>query len=112
MAEDAEILPARGAQPAGGRSIRAQASQGSQHCPALPCPALRAVPERCMSRGGRLSRRGILQELREEDTKGLSFMNIFYLQHTRTGLFPRYLDGSKNKGINKQKMAFFFFLLS
>lgn len=102
-----EGLSLLGSAPSGHRQVRVPST-------ALPCPVLplRAVPERCMSRGGRLSRRGILQELREEDTKGLSFMNIFYLQHTRTGLFPRYLDGSKNKGINKQKMAFFFFLLS
>lgn len=102
-----EGLSLLGGAPSGHRQVRVPST-------ALPCPVLplRAVPERCMSRGARLSRRGILQELREEDTKGLSFMNIFYLQHTRTGLFPRYLGGSKNKGINKQKMAFFFFLLS
>ncbi|ELK17617.1 hypothetical protein PAL_GLEAN10007393 [Pteropus alecto] len=49
MAGDAETLPARGAQSARGRTIWAQASQGFQHCPALP---LRAVPESCVSRGG------------------------------------------------------------
>lgn len=71
---------------------------------ALPCPGSSSREPREQS--WQSGQKGHTLITEGPGTKGLLFMNLFYLQPTRTAL-----DGSKYNGTNREKIAFSFFKL-